>query len=112
MKHTKKLLALVLAMMMAFSMLAIPAMAVSDEDEGIMPLGEVRDCPECGQTADARRTYYTDGPFESAASCGGGPVIHHHCIRTYHYRLTCRSCSYDGTFEIPVRYCLTMDREY
>ena len=45
MKRTKRMLALVLAMMMAFSMLAIPAAAHGDEDEGIMPLYDIIPCP-------------------------------------------------------------------
>ncbi len=52
MKRTKRLLALVLAMMMAFAMLAMPAAAHGDEDEGIMPLGLEIPCPkpDCGQS--------------------------------------------------------------
>lgn len=46
MKKTKRLLALVLAMMMAFSLLAMPAMAAGD-DEGIMPLAMEGMCIKC-----------------------------------------------------------------
>lgn len=61
MKKMKKLLALVLAMMMAFSLMAVTAAydaeehehecAVCYEDEGIMPLYEVGRCPWCGGLA-------------------------------------------------------------
>ena len=48
MKKTKKLLALVLAMMMAFSLMAMPAMAVAADDDGIMPVGTMIQCDRCG----------------------------------------------------------------
>lgn len=55
MKRTKKMLALVLAMVMAFSLLAVTAAAYGaeehehecaacSEDEGVMPRGAVRPC--------------------------------------------------------------------
>ena len=66
MKHTKKLLALVLAMLMAFSLLAVTAAAADAEehehtcaacceDEGIMPIGEAGFCPYCGWPAEYSR---------------------------------------------------------
>lgn len=52
MKKMKKLLALVLAMMMAFSCMAMPTMAHGHDDEGIMPLVERTVCPRCGGAAE------------------------------------------------------------
>ena len=46
MKKTKKLFALALALMVAFSTLVMPAMA-ADEDYGIMPLRPVIQCEVC-----------------------------------------------------------------
>ena len=51
MKRTKKMLALFLAMVMAFSTLVIPAMAAGD-DGGIMPRRPVMDCPKCGKSVE------------------------------------------------------------
>lgn len=71
MKRTKKMLALVLAMVMAFSLLAVTAAAYGaeehehecaacSEDEGVMPLGPVGPqgppCPVCGGTTEWRTT--------------------------------------------------------
>lgn len=47
MKRTKKLLAMVLALMMALSCMAMPAMAHGDGDEGIMPLKPAYQCRVC-----------------------------------------------------------------
>lgn len=63
MKKTKKLAALVLAMVMAFSLMAVTAAAydaeahthdcaVCCEGEGIMPLKPVYMCPWCGGIAE------------------------------------------------------------
>ena len=51
MKRSKKLLALVLALMLSFSCMAMPAMAHSHDDGGIMPVYEVGTCPWCGGVA-------------------------------------------------------------
>ena len=59
MKKSRKLLAFVLAMLLAFSLMAVTAAAydaghehdctVCSEDEGIMPLGPLGPpCPKCG----------------------------------------------------------------
>ena len=65
MKRTKKLLALVLAMLMAFSLMAVTAAAADAEehehtcaacceDEGIMPVVTYGFCPYCGGPAEYR----------------------------------------------------------
>lgn len=59
MKKTRRLLALVLAMMMALGCMAMPAMAAHEDDhdcavcsaEGIEPRVRVTTCPECGAAA-------------------------------------------------------------
>ena len=62
MKHTKKLLALVLAMLMAFSLLAVTAAAADAEEhehtqacsvETVQPRLTAMQCPKCGTTMDA-----------------------------------------------------------
>lgn len=63
MKKTKRLLALVLAMMMAFAIMAVTASAYDAEehshecaacceDEGIMPLYVALKCPRCNGAAE------------------------------------------------------------
>lgn len=76
MKKTKKLAALFLALMMAFSLMAVTAAAydmeehdhecaVCSEDGGIMPIGEMGLCPYCNGAAEYRvdpksgRTHFT-----------------------------------------------------
>lgn len=54
MKRTKKLLAMALAVMMAFSCMAMPAMAHGDEDEGIMPLRPMAVCPYCNRSCEVQ----------------------------------------------------------
>ncbi len=76
MKKTRKLLALVLAMMMAFSCMAMPAMAAGDEGEGIMPRKPVYTCAECGGYAEMRTSERTaDLPVEG---CNLKPNTHHY----------------------------------
>ena len=93
MKKTKKLLALVLAIVMAFAMLAIPAAAHGDEDEGIMPLYVVGKC-SCGgtitSTSRVLRTYSS-----TVYSCPAHPGHTHTHSYTEVYHLTsCDSCTY------------------
>ena len=76
MKRIKRLLALALAMMMAFAMMAIPAAAHGEEDEGIMPLYEVGPCTICGEYGRVeRRTYSSEKPVNSCSKKDG---FHYH----------------------------------
>ena len=94
MKRTKRLLALVLAMMMAFSMLAIPAAAHGDEDEGIMPLGLEIQCPNpaCRQSL-IQETMELDGPSVkfTCRTCGQNHTVP--SIAVY-VRSVCTHCTY------------------
>lgn len=76
MKRTKKLLALVLALAMAFTTLVIPAAAHGDEDEGIMPLYEVGRCPKCGQYGQVVRESYSH--TYQVSSCRDRAGTHNH----------------------------------
>ncbi len=59
MKKTKKLAALVLAMVMAFSCMTVPAMAHGHEDAGIVPMIQRIPCPKCkGDAEFHERDYY------------------------------------------------------
>lgn len=64
MKNTKKLLALVLALVMAFSLMAVTAAAAGTAEhehvcstETIQPRKPAALCPECTQPMDEIRTY-------------------------------------------------------
>ncbi|MBD5170329.1 MAG: hypothetical protein HDT20_09490 [Oscillibacter sp.] len=63
MKRTKKLLALVMAMVMAFSCMTMPAMAHGHEDDGIMPLVERIRCPQCGGGAEYQEKHDVQGDW-------------------------------------------------
>ncbi|MDE7218129.1 MAG: hypothetical protein K2O45_00660 [Oscillospiraceae bacterium] len=88
MKKTRKLLALVLALMMAFSCMVMPAMAHGDEDEGIMLLPAVRPCTE--------------------SNCSG--VVTMRTITRYmQWETTCKDCNYPHMHRVPylvdIEYC-------
>ena len=96
MKKTRKLLALVLALMMAFSCMAMPAMAHGDEDEGIMPLGEVGTCPYCGKTGRVTRENYTHTYY---TTCTKASSRHQH---TTYYNFIEYECGHVGGGEYDV----------
>jgi hypothetical protein len=107
MKRTKRLLALVLAMMMAFAMLAMPAAAHGDEDEGIMPLGQTRTCLQC--KVGAVSSYFATEIEEVYPTCGNCNYPHLH-VRTYRVaREACNSCSYDVKLQNPAPVLLRDD---
>lgn len=83
MKKTKRLLALVLAMMMAFSLLAMPAMAAGD-DEGIMPLYEESTCPKHGVM---ERVSITTSKKTDEVMHNG--TLHNHTTTTTKYTYAC-----------------------
>lgn len=86
MKRTKKMLALVLALMMAFTCLAMPAMAAA-EDEGIMPLGLQGLCPIHGEYEQVR-TYSRDDYITTTCSAHLHTEHTHHIVGT-EYRYAC-----------------------
>ena len=94
MKRTKKLLVLVLAMMMAFTALVLPAAAHGDE--GIMLLGEVIKCPDCSGIADVTSTPKLFTGEISVFYCPKNPVPHIHKQYAYTKIATCRdaTCGY------------------
>ena len=101
MKRTKKLLALVLALMMALSCMAMPAMAHGDGDEGIMPLYEVVHCPDCGESARVTRKH-TGPQAIPSFDCNNAPFEHpHYAEDVYEVRTTCMYCPYDETYCSP-----------
>lgn len=81
MKKTKKLAALFLALMMAFSLMAVTAAAYSAEAyDGIMPLGAKRECtqPDCSGTVSLRTV-----------------------TRYMNWETTCEKCSYRHLHRVP-----------
>ena len=95
MKRTKKLLALVLAMMMAFSIMAVTAAAHGDEDEGVMPLGLEVQCPNpnCRQSL-IQETMTLEGPVVifTCSTCGQNHTVP--SIAVYVRSVCTRDCSH------------------
>lgn len=92
MKKTRKLLALVLALMMSFSCMAMPAMAAGDEE--IMPRRPMGVCPYCDRACELQdlpgMIWYEDG-------CDKTPWPHsHECYFKDSY-----TCPNHGTFYGP-----------
>lgn len=69
MKKTRKLLALVLAMVMAFSCMVMPAMAHDHDDEGIMPMIERTICSRCGGAAEFHERTLSNGQIQTRVVC-------------------------------------------
>ena len=90
MKRTKKLLALVLAMMMAFSIMAVTAAAHGDE--GVMPLYDVARC-SCGGTVT--RTSTPIGSYKGQVTgCDSHRAVSHtHNYVVMHNHTQCDSCN-------------------
>lgn len=80
MKKIKKLLAMVLALMMALSCMAMPAMAA--EDEEIMPLKPGFECSTCGKLASysgTEKSYRADESYRvGIGQCPKVSVEHTH----------------------------------
>lgn len=92
MKKFKKPLALILALMMAFSAMVIPAGA-ADEDEGIMPYPAARPCsnPNCGGSVSPYSTVESDTKYQTCSLCS---YSHPHSVKYRCYYEGCSSCSY------------------
>lgn len=108
MKKTKKLAALVLAMLMALSW-TMSAMAI-----GISPRWLI--CPNlgCGGRT-VERTTYEDGEIYLSASCNAlnSSILHHHCKRTYTISRCCADCHTEKVIDTYTRtYCASEDKEF
>ena len=97
MKRTKKLLALVLAMVMAFTTLVLPAAAHGDE--GVMPLYVVRECPNCRGTVREGATVITPSQMV-VTDCDLKPYPHTHYVYLEETPYYCTSCPYSGTYSM------------
>ena len=91
MKKMKKLAALVLAMVMAFSCMMMPAMAHGHDDEGIMPMKPWMKCPECGTGCEAHNI---PGLIDYPEGCKTTPWPHSHAC----YFKDSFTCPTHGTF--------------
>lgn len=101
MNLTKKLAALVLAMMMALSVMAMPAAAYGG-DSGVMPLGGVRTCPECGRSVSAY-THTEETDRWTVSSCSRKTYAHDHADLTTYDDYNCSCGRYLGTVEVSTR---------
>lgn len=103
MKLTKKLAALVLAMMMALSVMAMPAAAYGG-DSGVMPLGTaVRTCSECGRSVSAQTS--TERSPKTVNSCSASSSAHTHTVTKTTYTFNCSCGAYLGTSYTTDTYC-------
>lgn len=102
MKRTKKLLAMALALMMAFSCMAMPAMAAG-EDEGIMPLGEHMQCLLCGRDIAIviEPQYHYNEAY--ATTCSRSSTKHTHVPYQNHKVAVC-ICGQDYSYTLPQQY--------
>lgn len=88
---TKRIVALLLALMLAVSVITISAYA--EGDDGIEPYGQVIQCPKCGYGgAVLDYTETIDHPYEPVSGCNNIHHSHtHHIIWTVdHY--SCKNC--------------------
>ena len=104
MKRTKKLLALVLAMMMAFTALVLPAAAHGDEDNGVMPLHEVISCPICRNSVPVTIVpeYYWDAAF--ATTCSNSSDKHAHIPYRNYKVAVCGQCGHTNRSMLSTMY--------
>ena len=106
MTKIKKRLALLMALVMAMTMLALPASATQLETE-IAPISEVIPCPRC---EDGAYSYYQSVDEQwiivtSASSCYKGYAENHtHYIAYRYYYIVCPTC---GTYQFSEGYVNT-----
>lgn len=106
MTKIKKRLALMMALVMAMTMMALPASAAQLETE-IEPLSEVIPCPRC---EDGAYSYYRTIEEEwitvtSSTNCYKGYADNHsHCIELRYYYIVCPTC---GTYKLSEGYVNT-----
>lgn len=96
MKKTKKLAALFLALMMALSCMVMPAMAAGEDedDEGIMLLGAVKPCQNCGEMVEI--IIQEIGPsIVDAAPHGNVEIWHKHEILARYESYHCFACEHE-----------------
>ena len=97
MKLTKKLLALVLALMMAFSTLVMPAMAA--ENDEIMPRKPAYLCSYCNGAAEMRTRPGTY-PEVYWTGCSKASGSHQHTVYTEEEELVCLQTGICGKIEL------------
>lgn len=106
MKRTKKLLALALALMMALSCMAMPAMAAGDD--GIMPLKPVYRCEACYRSATYAGTEHKERADEShrvgPGECPKISVEHTHRPYDIMEVYRCGDCGWKILFKIGESY--------
>lgn len=98
MKKTRKLLALVLAMLMAFSCMAMPAMA-HENDEGIMQRGPVYKCTQCHNGSVS--TYQFRDTVTVYRTCRSCSYMHPHAVTYLCTHEACNNCTYDAEVSAP-----------
>lgn len=87
---TKRIVALLLALMLAVSVITISAYA--EGDEGIEPYGPVVSCPRCGNGAAELLSTWYETTEETVSGCSGLYTPHKHRITREKSKYDCRSC--------------------
>lgn len=105
MKISKRLVSLTLAMLMALSVMVVPASAIEKEDE-IEPLVIVRPCPDCIEGDTYVDTMELPSGISAEILCEVCHKSHRYDGVNVYSRLICMDCGYEGSWEGPV---LTFD---
>lgn len=104
---TKRIVALLLALMLAVSVITISAYAEGDDD-WIEPYGQVVQCPRCGNGAAVLNGTKTETNRQEPVS--GCDKIHHahtHTITRVIYSYSCKNCGSFSTREVIGNTCNT-----
>ncbi len=100
MKRTKRVASLFLALLMAFSCMAVPAMAAGENGEdGTMPRKPAYQCPQCRGLAELDFMRLPSGIFATLGCdvCGGE---HRYEGINVYQRLACQDCPYTSEWAI------------
>ena len=102
-EKNEKLAALCLAMLMAFSIMAVTASAYDAANDGIMPRYEIVACPKCGRDARVTKTYVHDEYYPASNCNNSGGFAHLHFYKTLlEVRTVCMYNDYDEVENIPI----------
>lgn len=87
---TKRIVASLLALMLAVSVITISAYA--EGDEGIEPYGPVVSCPRCGNGAAELLSSWKETTLTPVSGCNSLVTPHNHDITREYNKYDCRSC--------------------
>ena len=110
MTKIKKRLALLMALVMAMTMLALPASAAEAEDEAISPQAVVGQCPNCGGTGTTTDDFVrTEVWQEGSCRPDSNTTVHVHTYYIYDRYIYCRTCGRIYMYTWSNRVCNTIN---